>query len=199
MSMTVSPPRKAEPRPEEHLWTLEEFDRAASAGVFSQPGRLEIIHGRIREKMPESGRHTGVRRRIARRLTAKLEPESFVCEECPLRIAFDGEPIPDIMFTRKEDYGDRHPTPADVVLLIEVSVSAAENDLGEKALLYAEAGIADYWVVLVNESMIVVHRLPTANGYQDVARLTGEDTLSPLAVPSVAWTVDELVGRAEAA
>ena len=149
--------------------------------------------------MPESGRHTGVRRRIARRLKAKLEPESFVCEECPLRIAFDGEPIPDVMFTRQEDYGDLHPTPADVLLLIEVSVSTAENDLGEKALLYAEAGIADYWVVLVNESMIVVHRVPTANGYQDRARLTGEDTLSPLAAPSVAWTVDELLGRAEAA
>ena len=197
MSITASPPRPAEPRSEDRLWTVEEFYRAAFAGAFSHPGRLEIIHGRIKEKMPEGGRHTGLRRRIARRLTAALEPVSFVCEECPLRIAFDGEPIPDVMFTREEDYGDRHPTPADVVLLIEVADSSVENDLGEKALLYAQAGIIDYWVVLAGAQAIVVHRQPSANGYGEVTRLAGVDTLSPLSMPSTAWTVNALLGREE--
>ncbi len=198
MSITASPLRLAEPRPEDVFWTVEEFERAASAGEFADSGRLEIIHGRIREKMPEGGRHTGLRRRIARRLTAALEPGSFVCEECPLRIAFDGEPIPDVMFTREEDYGDRHPTSADVVLLIEVADSSVENDLGEKALLYAQAGIVEYWVVLVKDSAVVVHRQPSPQGYQDVVRLTGADTLSPLAMPEAAWTVNDLLGRADA-
>ncbi len=198
MSITASPPlASAEPRPEDRFWTVEEFYRAASAGAFSNPGRLEIIHGRITEKMPEGGRHTGLRRRIARRLKTALEPRSFVCEECPLRIAFDGEPIPDVMFTRQEDYGDSHPTPADVVLLIEVADSSVENDLGEKALLYAQADITDYWVVLAEMQAIVVHRQPSPEGYQDVARLTETETLSPLALPSVAWTVSVLLGREE--
>lgn len=198
MSITASPPLETtEPRPEDRFWTVEEFYRAASVGAFSHPGRLEIIHGRIIERMPEGGRHTGLRRRIARRLTAALEPGSFVCEECPLRIAFDGEPIPDVMFTREEDYGDRHPTPVDVVLLIEVADSSMENDLGEKALLYAQAGISDYWVVLAQVQAIIVHRQPTPEGYQDVVRLAGADALSPLVLPSAAWTIDALLGREE--
>ena len=143
-------------------------------------------------------RHTGLRRRIARRLRNALEPSSFVCEECPLRIAFDGEPIPDILFTRKEDYGDQHPTPTDVVLLIAVSDSALEYDLGGKALLYAQAGILDYWVVVAAEAAVVRHRQPSPDGYQEVVRLTGTDTLSPLVLPGAAWTISELLGRAEA-
>lgn len=199
MSVTLSPPLPAQERQgEQHHWTVEEFYRAAAAGEFDDPGRLEIIHGRVVEKMPEGGRHTGLRRRIARRLRAALEPDSFVCEECPLRIAFDGEPIPDVMFTREEDYGDQHPTPGDVVLLIEVSDTTATYDLGGKAVLYAQAGIADYWVVLVNEAAIVRHREPTPEGYQEVTRLVGNDTLSPLAAPEAAWTVIALLGREEA-
>ena len=198
MSRTLAPPYPAENQAEtEHHWTAEEFYRAASTGAFSRPGRLELIHGRITEKMPEGGRHTGLRRRIARRLKAALEPGSFVCEECPLRIAFDGEPIPDVMFTRKEDYGDRHPTPADVVLLIEVADSSVENDLGEKALLYAQASIADHWVILAEARAIVRHRQPSPEGYQDVLRLAGAETLSPLALPEVIWTINELLGRAD--
>ncbi len=198
MSVTLSPPPLPEQRPEDRHWTVEEFHRAASAGVFNDPGRMEIIQGRIVEKMPEGGRHTGMRRRIARRLRAVLEPDSFVCEECPLRIAFDGEPIPDVVFTREEDYGSQHPTPEDVVLLIEFSDTTVAYDLGGKALLYAQAGIADYWVVLVNEAAIVCHRGPAPEGYQEVTRLSGADTLSPLAAPEAAWTVNALLGREEA-
>ena len=197
MSVTLSPPLPAEQRPEDRHWTVEEFHRAASAGAFSDPGRLEIIQGRIVEMMPEGGRHTGMRKRIARRLRAALEPDSFTCEECPLRIAFDGEPIPDVMFTREEDYGDQHPMPQDVVLLIEVSDTTVVYDLGGKALLYAQAGITDYWVVLVNEAAIVRHRTPTPEGYQDVTRLAGADILSPLAAPDAVWTINALLGQEE--
>lgn len=197
MSVTLSPP-PAEQRPQEDRhWTVEEFYRAAADGAFSDPGWLEIIHGRVVEKMPEGGRHTVSRRRIARRLRAALEPGCFVCEECPLHIAFDGEPIPDVMFTRDEDYGDQHPTPEDVVLVIEVSDTTVAYDLGEKARLYALAGIRDYWVVLVNEAAIVRHREPTPEGYQEVTRLMGSDVISPLAAPEAFWTVDALLGREE--
>jgi len=97
------------------------------------------------------------------------------------------------MFTRKEDYGSQHPTPEDVVLLIEVSDTTVAYDIGGKALLYAQAGIRDYWVVLVNEAAIVRHRGPSAEGYQEVVRLAGADTLSPLAKPEAVWTVSALL------
>ena len=102
------------------------------------------------------------------------------------------------MLTRKADYGDQHPTQDDAVLVVEISNTTMAYDLGEKAVLYAEANIADYWVVLVSENAVVVHRDPTPSGYSTVTRLAGEDTLSPLALPEAVWTIDTLLGREDA-
>jgi hypothetical protein len=33
------------------LWSADDFDRACDAGVFGQEARLELIHGRITERM----------------------------------------------------------------------------------------------------------------------------------------------------
>jgi len=96
------------------------------------------------------------------------------------------------------DAVERNPAPENVALLVEVADTTVTYDLGEKALLYAQAGISDYWVVLVNETAIVRHREPTPDGYQEVTRLAGQDTLSPLAVPEVVWMVNALLGREEA-
>ena len=133
-------------------------------------------------------------RRLSRQLRRALDPPLFARDEKPVHIAFDGEPIPDVMFTYQEEYEGRHPYPEDVVLLVEVSDTSAAYDLGEKALLYSQAGISDYWVVLVNEPLVVVHREPTPEGYRQVTRLAGTDTFSPLATPEAVWTVEALLG-----
>jgi len=103
-----------------------------------------------------------------------------------------------VIIDRGADYRERHPGPDDTVLLVEASDLTADYDLGEKALLYAQAGIGDYWVVLVNEAAIVRHQGPTAEGYQQVTRFAGGDALSPLAMPGTVWTVNALLGREEA-
>ena len=64
-------------------------------------------------------------------------------------------------------------------------------------MLYAQAGISEYWVVLINEATIVRHRTPTPGGYQDVTRLSSSDPFSPLAAPEVTWTVNALLGLEE--
>ncbi len=128
-----------------------------------------------------------------------MEPPFLVMKESPLRLALDEEPIPDLFVVTgaEGDYDRRHPTQGDAVLVVEVSDTTVTYDLGEKALLYAEAGITDYWVVLVNEAAIVRHREPSAEGYQEVVRLAGADTLSPLAMPEAVWAVAALLGSEE--
>jgi len=194
MSITLSPPPPAEQRPEDRHWTVEEFYRAAAAGQIDDPDRLELVHGRL-NKVMQGDRHANLCSRLSRQLRRALDPPLFARDEKPIHIAFDGEPIPDVMFTYQEQYEGRHPFPEDVALLVEVSDTSAAYDLGEKALLYSQAGITDYWVVLVNEAAIVRHRQPTSEGYQQVTRLAGADTLSPLVVPEAIWTVNALLER----
>ncbi len=200
MSIALSPPLPAQgQKAEEHHWTVEEFYRAYDTGEFGYSGRLELIQGRIIEKMPPGPHHSYLADAVAHMLRVATEPPLLVREEKAIRIAFDGQTIPDISVVRgrRADYGERHPTPEDVALLVEVSDTTAAYDLGGKPVLYAQAGITDYWVVLVNEAAIVRHRIPTLEGYQEVTRLAGHDTLSPLAAPEAAWTVSTLLGGEE--
>lgn len=190
---------QAAPGPIEYHWTVDAYYRAYNAGVFEHPERLELIQGRIIENMSQGPRHSTLASVIADMLSDAMRPGFAIRQEKPIRIDFDGEPISDVMALRgrQADYGERQPTPEDAALVVEVSDTTVAYDLGGKALLYSQAGIADYWGVLVNEAAIVRHRTPTPGGYQDVTRLSGSDMLSPLAAPEAAWTVNALLGREE--
>ena len=82
---------------------------------------------------------------------------------------------------------------------MEVSDTSGKFDLGGKSLLYANAGIKEYWVVLVNEAAIVQHRQPTQDGYESIVKLSGADIISPLALPKASWSVNVLFNRSEMA
>lgn len=186
--------------PMPYHWTVAAFDKAAEAGVFGPSERLELVQGRIIKIMGQGPRHATLASVIADMLRTAFMPGAAVREEKPVRLGPDSEPIPDIMVLKgkQTDYGEHQPVPDDVHLLVEVSNTTVEYDLGDKALMYAQAGVVDYWVVLVKENSIVRHRQPSAEGYGEALRLTGEDALSPLAAPEVAWTVETLLGRSDA-
>ena len=192
----ATPVKEIMVRPPDFHWTADEFYRAAAAGEFEDPDRLELIHGRLIETMPQSPLHRACRVRVSRLLSAALTPRLQVTGECPVHIAFDGEPIPDILVTRGSAAEDptRHPRPEEVALLVEIAVTSGENDLGEKALLYAQAGITDYWVALPERQHIVVHRDPESDGYQTIAIAGPEATVTPLAAPDVTLSVRDLLG-----
>ena len=196
MSVTTLAHPAAEQRNKDFHWTTDRFYRAANAGVFDDPGRLELVHGRIIEKMPQGSLHRAARLRISRLLRSALEPALAVADECPIHIAFDGEPVPDVAVlydaAAAEDTA-RHPAPEDVALLVEVAVSSERSDQVEKALLYAQANIADYWVVLPEVGEIVVHREPTENGYRNVTRVGEEGTVTPLAASAAIVSVRDLL------
>ena len=120
-----------------------------------------------------------------------------VREEKPVRVAADSQPIPDILVLRgrQTDYNGHQPEPDEVELLVEISVTTLEYDLGGKAQQYAQAGIREYWAVAEKDDAIIVHREPSAEGYQSITRLTGADAVSPLAMPETAWTVSTLLGE----
>lgn len=87
------------------------------------------------------------------------------------------------MWVRAARYLRHHPTAPDIMLAIEVSDSSLKNDLIEKGVLYAEAGIVEYWVVDAHGQCIHVFRDPDARAgtyrLRSVAKIG--DLLAPLA------------------
>ena len=183
--------------PGRYHWTVDTFYRAINAGVFEEPERLELVRGQIWEKENVKPPHARVTERISRLLRASFEPTFWVLEEKPLRLMSDGEPTPDVQVVTgsPDEYEDRHPTSADVRLVVEVADASADRDTGEKALLYAEAGIPEYWVSLIINGELLVYRNPGSDGYSAPQRLRAGDSVAPLFAPDVAIRVADLLPR----
>ena len=56
---------------------------------------------------------------------------------------------------------------------------------------YSSAGISEYWVMNLQESVLVVFRDLTASGYQSETRLNS-GTISPIAFPDISIEIQSL-------
>jgi Uma2 family endonuclease len=59
------------------------------------------------------------------------------------------------------DYLHRHPGPAEIGLVVEVSEATLHLDRTVKKRLYAEAGVAVYWLVNLVEKLVEVYGEPS--------------------------------------
>jgi Uma2 family endonuclease len=94
-----------------------------------------------------------------------------------------------------DDYTSRHPRPDDVFLLIEVSDTTLDYDRTEKLPAYGRAGVAEVWIVNLNDSTIEAYREPHFTGYGSKTLLRAGDTIAPLAFPDAALDVAELLKK----
>lgn len=73
--------------------------------------------------------------------------------------------------------------------MIEVAESSLDVDRGEKAVLYAEAAIPDYWIVNLVDDRLEVHRDPQGGHYQSLTTYHAGDEVGPLLFPECALKV----------
>src|SRR5262249_22170236 len=59
------------------------------------------------------------------------------------------------------DYENRHPTIADIGLMIEVADASLLRDQRDKTRIYARAGIPGYWIVNLVDGRIEVYLQPS--------------------------------------
>lgn len=153
------------------------------------PARAELIRGVIVEKMSKSIIHTKLAARIFALLQKLAGAQVWVRKEDPLTLT-DSEPEPDVSVVagREEDF-QSHPTTA--LLVVEVSVSSINEDR-EMAGLYAENGVAEYWIVNGQDRCIECYRDPAAGRYQTQLRITEGSLLQGAALPAVSVDIAEL-------
>lgn len=158
----------------------------AETGVLSRDERLELIRGAVREMSPKNRPHVIASRRVFNILVKALEGRASVYKEDPLVLReLDSEPEPDVLVCSNPDfeaYGTELTTP---LLVVEVAESSLTGDLGDKAKLYAEAGIPEYWVVNLVDRVLVVFREPRDGSYQSRSTLLPGANVTPLSWPDV--------------
>ncbi len=170
------------------------YYRMFEIGVLNRDKRLELLDGEIVVTSPIGPDQSGLIGRLNRFFMTNL-PDSIDCRiQSPIVLSDRSEPEPDVALVRRQshDYRAAHPYPADVFLVVEVSQSSFARDRGQKLQMYAQAGIAEYWIVDVDWQIIVVHRNPVATGYENVERFAVDAAIAPLAAPDCRLDVDWL-------
>jgi hypothetical protein len=84
--------------------------------------------------------------------------------------------------------------------VVEVAQSRLRLARGRKAALYARARIADYWIVILVDHVLEVHREPARPGparrgwgYASIQALGETATVAPLAAPGALIGVADLL------
>ena len=170
------------------LLSVEEYHRLGEYNEHSR--RTELIRGIIIEKMSKSPLHSSIAKRLYDIIAAGLSKGLVVRREDPLTLA-DSEPEPDIAVVRgtTADFFKVHPATAELV--IEVAVSSATLDR-ENASMYAEAGVAEYWIVLGKERQVEVYRRPQNGQYLETRLFGGSETIEAASVPTFHICVSDL-------
>lgn len=161
------PGRESDRGPSAARFDVDEFIALMPAfDLF--PARFELDHGTLTRMAPPNYPHARLQHALATQLRALLlaEGSPLVFTELGVRIGADVVRIIDIaVFDEPGD--ERHLVDAGLVrLAVEIADTTLIGDLGSKALDYADAGIADYWVVDVAARVVHVHSQPTSEGFR---------------------------------
>src|SRR5206468_3603856 len=119
---------------------------------LTEDDRVELIHGEVVKKMAIGPRHAAAVKRLRRVFGELLGRRATLGSQDPVRLD-DSEPEPDlsVLHFREDDYASEHPTPAEVLLLVEAADSSFGDDHEVKGPLYARNAIPEYWIVNLND------------------------------------------------
>lgn len=164
-----------------HLVTLEEYDRMVESGVFEPEALIELIRGEIVDMPPTGPEHESTVARLDRLFNKIVDYTGLVWPQgnsigLPRS---NSRPQPDVTILkwRNDYYADQRPQPEDVILLVEVSDSTLKFDRTSKLQVYAEAGIAEYWVVNLVDGVVEVYTDPSEGKYQSTKKAGRGETL----------------------
>jgi len=181
----------------EHRFSVKDYYRMAETGVLQPDARVELLDGRIIDMPPIGPFHGGLVKRLSRLFNLKANGRWTVSTQNPLHLDEFSEPQPDIMLLNPaaDDYTGRHPEPADVFLLIEVSDTTLEYDRAEKLPAYGRAGVREVWIVNLKEKSIEVYRDPNFTGYANKVVLHPGEQARIQMFPELTVDLSELMRR----
>ena len=183
-------------------FTLDEYHKLIEIGVLLDGDPYELLEGNLVHKMSRGTPHDAAILVLNKRLV-RLAPAGWeVRGQSAITLATGSEPEPDFALVRggENTYRNRHPGPADIGLLVEVSDSSLYIDRYDKGRIYARDTIPVYWIVNVVDKVIEVYTQPSGPT-ETPAYAQRDDYPVGTAVPVVldgtsvgAITVAEVVG-----
>jgi Uma2 family endonuclease len=169
--------------------TRAEYEALVRSGAL-EDAHVELLYGRIATMSPVGGPHRYCVRHLGRILLIALRDRANVEIQASFAAPDESEPEPDVQVVPPGDYLDAPPNTA--WLIVEVADSSLARDRA-KAALYGAAGVVEYWIVNLRESVIEVHRGPHRAGYARVTRYGRGEELTLEAFGDVTVPVNDVL------
>lgn len=175
----------------------DRYHQMIASGVFGEDERIELIEGELVTMSPIGAEHSGLVKKLAELLFGLLNKRALISIQDPIQLDNFSEPEPDLALLQpRSDYYMRSlPTPADVLLVIEVADSSLAYDRTVKMPLYAQAGIAEAWIINLIDRWIEVYRDPSPAGYTTMLKILPGRAIAPQAFADVIVAVDALLNE----
>jgi len=145
-----------------HRWTVAQYHKLAEMGLLTEDDDLELIEGYLVHKMTRRPPHDDVLNELNVWLVRNLPAAWWLRVQSAITLS-ESEPEPDFAVVQagSRRYRPRHPGPADIALVVEVSDSSLDIDRTDKARIYARANIPVYWIVNLVEGQVEVYTAPS--------------------------------------
>ncbi len=176
--------------------SVAEYEAMGEDGVLAPDLRTELLDGEVLEMSPIGHSHETLVARLDYKLQRLCDPNAFVRVQSSVVLDQWSMPQPDVALLawRDDFYASARPTPADILLLIEVSDTSLRRDRGKKLALYAAADVPVVWIVNVKAHRILAFEGPVGSRYTKESEFGPGDTI---AVPgaTVPVPVADLIGE----
>ncbi len=165
------------------------------AGILSEDDRVELIRGEILLMSPIGPPHHGTVIRANNRLVPIVGDRVLVAVQGAIRLDDWDEPQPDLFLLRPRDdfYTKSHPGPSDIFLIIEIADSSLDYDRTDKASLYAETGVHEYWVADITHDCVWAYSEIQERHYQTIRQFRRDESIVPQLLPDCSIPVDILL------
>jgi Uma2 family endonuclease len=178
-------------------FTTTEFERMVEAGILTEDERVELLDGEINAVSPIGVPHANAVRVLTNLLVKQIGHAAIIDVQNPIRLDDNSMPLPDLAALRPRNYRSALPTPADVLLVIEVADSPLAYDRGTKFPRYAAAGIVEAWLVDLSAGIIERHSEPRDGLYRQITIARAGDTLASTILTEMVIPVDAVLGMTD--
>ena len=179
-------------------FNVDQYYEMAESGIIGEDERVELIEGEIVKMSPIGVRHASCVNRLVSLFGQAFGKKIILGIQNPIRLSAYSEPQPDIALLKpKADfYADAHPSPADILLIVEVADTSIGYDRETKVPLYARAGIPEMWLVDLVAENVSVYSGPVRGEYTQAKQLKRDEHVVASVFRDFVVPVDDILGPA---
>jgi Uma2 family endonuclease len=174
-------------------FTQEEYFAMAEAGIFDANDSVELIDGHVVEMPAENKPHrVAIAKGTDVFVRALAERPYFLQGQSTLPLDELNVPEPDLAVLRgaPDDVLEGEP---EVVLVVEVADTSLERDRSAKQALYAQQGIAEYWILNLRTRTLEVYWEPGESEYRQRRTQSEDETVTPRFEDAPSFDVEALL------